>query len=403
LKLEKSKHDFHINIFLFAIAVLTKGILYIELQPKKGECRMLNTLLKIKKNKTTATYTKYAVVSKILKIISALLLAAITWNIILSDLIYKNPGTIRDNTLGKIYKPGTLVNSDEGFCRTQINSLGMRNKEISSKGLNEKRILVLGDSYTEGIQVNDDSLYTMKLEKSLREKYDEDISIVNGGRSGASPANYVYLSQFYNSQVNSDYTVIQINDADWVSDIFNKNQNFYIKEESGNFQVLFNNYISSSPVLSRFPQLSFLLKFNNSALLNYINIKLKKINQSKSSGEMKTSEKTVDAKDIEEASDWIIKELKARYSNIIFLYIPTIDYNNYSTEYTPIEELINAKCDKYGIDFIDVRKEFINHYIQCKQPAYGFNNSIPGIGHMNAIGHSIVANKLEAYFEGRIK
>jgi accessory colonization factor AcfC len=70
--------------------------------------------------------------------------------------------------LGKIYKPCGLVNSEEGFSRTSIDQLAMRNSEIINKQFNEKRILELGDSFTEGLQVNDVNLYTKVLETSLK-------------------------------------------------------------------------------------------------------------------------------------------------------------------------------------------------------------------------------------------
>lgn len=360
-------------------------------------------LLTIRRKKIDAVSTQRIFLIKALKMTSAFLLAVITWNFILSVLLYKTPGTIRDNTLGKIYKPGILVNSDEGFSRTKINSLGMRNIEVASKGPNEKRILILGDSYTEGIHVSDDNLYTVKLEKDLIKELNKTISVVNSGRSGASPANYIYLSEFYNSKISSDYTVIQTSDSDWSIDIFNKEQNFYVNEENGRFKVVFNNYLSSSPLLKKVPELSFILKFNELPILSYANVKIKQLKQPQSSAENGESFKDLDAKRLERISDWTIKELKNRYPNIVFLYMPTIDYNKPSEDYTPIEKLIKAKCDEYGIDFIDVRKEFLNYYTQNKQPAYGFNNTTPGIGHMNKIGHSIVADSLKQYFMGRIK
>ena len=57
--------------------------------------------------------------------------------------------------LGRLLAPGLYVSGQEGFCVTHVNRLGMRNREIGPKRPGDYRILMLGDSYTEGFQVGD--------------------------------------------------------------------------------------------------------------------------------------------------------------------------------------------------------------------------------------------------------
>jgi hypothetical protein len=74
--------------------------------------------------------------------------------------------------------------------RVQINSLGLRDREISvAKPPGVFRILVLGDSFAEGKQVAFDEVFPQRLERSLRERFPHRRwEVVNGGISGYGTA-----------------------------------------------------------------------------------------------------------------------------------------------------------------------------------------------------------------------
>ncbi len=72
-----------------------------------------------------------------------------------------------------------------------INSLGLRGPEPAEKRGHEKRVLVLGDSFTEGVHVAQDQLYTSVLGAAL-----PDVEIVNCGVSGyGTVQQFLYLRE----------------------------------------------------------------------------------------------------------------------------------------------------------------------------------------------------------------
>ena len=90
--------------------------------------------------------------------------------------------------------------------------------------------------------------------------------------------------------------------------------------------------------------------------------------------------------------------LKEKYKiPIILLYIPTtpvIDYNRVKTindEFYPILE-VHAK--KHDITLINMKEPFEQTYLQIKQLPRGFENTSPGNGHVNELGHKLVAEEL---------
>lgn len=79
----------------------------------------------------------------------------------------------------------------------QTNSQGLRYKDIPLEKPNgEKRIFVLGDSFTEGDGVEGHETFSAHLEKYFSEGNQETVRFINGGLSGRGPL--AYLRLFYN-------------------------------------------------------------------------------------------------------------------------------------------------------------------------------------------------------------
>ena len=93
----------------------------------------------------------------------------------------KYPDTfVADETLGWIHKPNTegIFASSEFTTHIKINSKGLRDREYNyNKPDGIKRIIVLGDSQTEGWGVEDGERFTEVLEDSLL----KDVQVINMG------------------------------------------------------------------------------------------------------------------------------------------------------------------------------------------------------------------------------
>lgn len=80
---------------------------------------------------------------------------------------------------------GCLGSRVEWQTYTRINRLGLRDREIPYARSDAYRILVLGDSFTEGIQVDLEETFVKQLERRLG----PGVEVVNGGTSGYGPDN----------------------------------------------------------------------------------------------------------------------------------------------------------------------------------------------------------------------
>src|SRR4051812_3122274 len=120
-----------------------------------------------------------------LRSIAAAIAALVVWEIVLESAVVRRPGYMTHPQLGRIYKKGVYVHGIEGYCRTHINSIGMREtwEPTEKKEPGIQRILFLGDSYTEAFQCADGRIFPDLVEKMIG----GPAQSINAGRSGGSP------------------------------------------------------------------------------------------------------------------------------------------------------------------------------------------------------------------------
>jgi lysophospholipase L1-like esterase len=83
--------------------------------------------------------------------------------------------------------PGMVgwVKSEEFLSRVAINAHGLREREIDyPKPAGTSRVLVLGDSFVEGVQVKPEETFTRALEATLRGRTGGQIEVINAGSGG---------------------------------------------------------------------------------------------------------------------------------------------------------------------------------------------------------------------------
>lgn len=331
-----------------------------------------------------------------IKIFFALLSAVICWEIILELTVQKYPGSVTHPVLGRVTASGYFFHGTEGSGTGYWNSLGMRNPEIPSKQPGEKRVLFLGDSYTEAVQVPEENTFCRLSERLLHASNAKQITTINGGRSGATPAYYAHLASFYNKVISPDLVVIQFNTDDIVGELFSKQRYFFLEEHDGKFLTSQNvGFASANPVTQKFRGLDFLVQFsvlrvgtkNLTELIrgpNQSDPDHPKVNQFNPKLDSNNSR----------ALDWLIAEYKHRYNNVIILYLPTIKYENPTSKLTALEQDLKTICVKNDLTLLNMRPRFVKHFLANHEPAAGFANSRPGSGHLNNLGHRLVSEEL---------
>ena len=107
----------------------------------------------------------------------------------------------------------TGVWNEEGHGRVSVNSLGFRGKEIFPKQPNTFRIAVLGDSFVEALQVDEEQTFVSLLEKQLNQSEvakDRQFEVINCGVSGYGTAQELLMLQNYVLPLEPDAVLLSV-------------------------------------------------------------------------------------------------------------------------------------------------------------------------------------------------
>ncbi|MFK7696912.1 hypothetical protein [Paenibacillus sp. HJGM_3] len=337
------------------------------------------------------------------KILVSGLLALLIWELILQNTIISTTGYSNHPVMGKILNEGTYLQGSEGFSRTKIFPNGVVGKPVPSDMNERYRILVLGDSFTEGVQVSDQDKYSNLTELILKEKGFSEVITINLGRSYASPAHYLHLANYYNNEYKPNYVVVEINDGDF-SEMLSGDANFFVKKNGDGFKTFQNtHFASNNEIAQKLKNLYFLLNYST---VRIGADKLQKFITSTSSKTQDTQEIRTNSKEPSHYDEsliaWTMETLKKNYNNVLVIYIPTLNYQYLNEPPSIFEEKVQLYGEKVGVNVINMRETFVNNDNNRKWPSYGFYNTKPGVGHINEIGHKLIALKLVSFFEGRI-
>jgi hypothetical protein len=326
---------------------------------------------------------------------------------ILRLTVFSAPGSYQHPVLGRISRPGHTVFSQEGFSRTYTNALGMRGAELAPKRPTEIRILIIGDSLTHGKEVADGATFSEQLQVQLEQGLKRPVTVVNAGRGGASSAYYLHLSSFYTQVVAPDFTVIQLDDSDFSGEAFDQSRSFYFVAEAKGFKTVAAPSIpdvSYSPIeqiAGVHPLLKPMTAFQG-LMRSTIHIAVDKARHY-SEGHNRplvSHEATGPGRGHSDHGtglvQWAIPRLSSSFPRPVFLFLP-----NESVPPTGSERLTAATVRAHAADYLNPRREFLSA-VHAFQPPRGFNNTVPGQGHLNEVGHRLVAAQLTAFFKKQI-
>lgn len=107
---------------------------------------------------------------------------------------------------------GLKVDKDVTY---KINSFGFRGKEPGARG---RRLLVIGDSYTEGFGLEENETFPFRLEGELKKLGARDVEVLNGGTMGYSPALYTIYFDRYFSNLRPNFVLLNLDLSDFADD-----------------------------------------------------------------------------------------------------------------------------------------------------------------------------------------
>jgi hypothetical protein len=329
----------------------------------------------------------------------AVIAALVAWEVLLGQLVLQKPTSRTDPVLGRIYGQGLYVQGQEGYGRTVLNELGLRSPALAETLKSKQRVLVLGDSFTQAMQVSDEEVFTWQLDELLGKQ----TQVINAGREGASPADYIALSDYNEQTFNPDVVVVQLNESDFTKDLLSKHQNFYYAKQGQNYTLQENkNVISSNALATKFAGLQGVLNFS------VVRVAMERLEAMTRPAAHSVTSEAATPEAATEANKWgdgslerfVVQELQQSYKTPLLLYIPEMDY--FSEDYAkpnPTEQYLAEAAREAGVPFISLRPDFVNRFNRDDETAHGFANTQPGMGHMNALGHEIAAKRLARALE----
>jgi hypothetical protein len=325
-----------------------------------------------------------------IKLILALVISLLVWEVIISNFIFNNPDYELHET-GIIPKIGSkTLNTQEGYAKLlHQNEFGTYDKINISK----QAILYQGDSYTYAKQIEKDKNYVNLVKKNMT-KFEH----INAGNFGTDVIDY-YNNYKYFEKYNISHYFIQLRYNDFITP-FNKKKFIFIENE--NKSISFKN---GSDSLVNFFRNNFEIYYTINKINFLVLMKEKYFNYLYNLINFNNINIVDNIIEIKNPSDYLIGQqlilLKNKYENnftIIYLPMePTLSNN--LLNFNNVEELIFKKeilvqAENLNISIIDMTLEFEYLYFKNQQLAYGFSNTLPGTGHMNEFGHLFLANNI---------
>ena len=303
--------------------------------------------------------------------------------------------SVPDRELGWLRKPNSVFfYTKEGRAINTFNSMGFNDDEVSEVQSKNNILLVLGDSFTEALQVPKSKNFT-----SIVENQANCVDVFNGGRADLSPIQYHVVANRLSKVLSPNAIILTINygdiddinsnDAEIVRDPNNGNiQNIILKEKKLHWLRIKVDYISSKSAL-----ITFLGR-----RLKAIDLNLDRTDSLDTTAIISDRKEREDYYKIQDILEYELDVIES-IAPLYVLYIPALEYQPNGKSFSTIkseefELMIAETTSKKKIPFLSVKKHMQEIYQKTKKPPVGFSNNNILTGHLNEIGHQTVASAL---------
>lgn len=308
-------------------------------------------------------------------------------------LFISKPSTQQyDDELGYTNIPDSqMIESQEGYGFITFNKIGFNDHDPNAHF--SRKIFVIGDSYTEALQFDNEFSYTSLMEEALAP---QKIDLIKLARDSFVPLHYPVISSRYYDQYEPEFTLLQLG-SHTLTDLYGDNINIQYRDDKSIESYTLN--VSDGDKQKE----AIRGLINNSALAYYLLRRYKyliintldRVNNIFSSSkysETTNHTKTITDEDYKKRLSYVLTRIKGK---VVVVYFPDpgilfgTDLDN-----TKIKNIIKSAAKTSGTDFIDLSGVFKKDYEENKRILNGFSNSKPGTGHLNQYGHNVVANSL---------
>ena len=288
-----------------------------------------------------------------------------------------------DGPSSSVWRPGAvIVHGTEGWGISRVDHNGFLNPDGA---LAERYVLMMGASHTQGKEVSPERRYSVLV----NDYFSEDTGLL-AAYNIASDAHFLpSLIQHFAAAAaafpDAGVITIEIGSTDFSARELHDAQNQAVFDPgSGSFENLRIAGRGKLTVKESLPLLS-LLKKNLQTL------------------RAQAAEGAESQYDYETELDSALSMIRLEFDGpIAFVYHPTTEIQSDGTlklGYSDTWEIFCRVCERNGIDVIDTGGRFQNLYDTERCLPYGFANTAPGSGHLNAQGHKILAEEIISYLE----
>lgn len=326
---------------------------------------------------------------------------------------------VQDPVTGIIrYRPHTVIQwGREGHGRTTIGEHGMIVDKAVPGGV--PRVMFIGNSFTEALQVDDAAKYTELVEASARQS-GVHFTSVNMAMAGLSPVQAVADLQALVALYKPDVVVLQAAaDAFVASSLVPRgpvNSAGLRTRADGELEIVRTD-ARRPPSAAR----DLLIRYRLFSAAARVQSTVSSMIEQESGMTVASAATLADAPagalraaaedgggDAYRARVRFLVEQATAHSRAagartIVLSIPAVprirDGHRYLTvsdvQYGPEhQQALTAACAQAGVELVDPTPAFVSYFTATRHYPFGFHNSSPGDGHLNGAGHRLIAQDL---------
>jgi hypothetical protein len=305
-------------------------------------------------------------------------------------------GTTLDARFGFIQRPGSrVVQSAEGWGAYTANADGFLDGEFAVAPPGE-RALLMGDSFTQGLQVREGERYSEVAERLV-----PGLDVLNVAAAGRSPIHYACFMPRFQAVFHPALAIVQIDDAD-LSEM----------EGADAWTEVFDEFHAAGSAAAHErarhagPLEPVRELARRSALLTQLQSRLKLLaRQERTRLSQKLGFSHANLEDVvarpatpraEALLDSLIGEVVRVNPHTILVYVPHFYYFDRvpRVAYPVREAWYHALAARRGVPIVDPAAAMLAEFLRTREPLHGFLNSRPGEGHLNARGHRILGELL---------
>jgi len=298
-------------------------------------------------------------------------------------------------TLGFQERPfARICNTREGYASFTLDAFGFNNDPLPVQ-MPKQRYLVVGDSFVQSYQLNRPYNFSYLLSEGLG----ENTLVYNAGVSGFDPTRFSLLVNELAPILKPTRLLLVVTS----SDLYDMLKWDVLEDEAGVIQGFNWNYVEMTPFRKWKMEV-----YSSSALISLLKRKYQSLIEAwwedldafdRQGVEKRTSSFDPDTERLRRFR-FAMESLVKQNIPISILFLPVFSYGHQGAYVKPENDLTKLEqlSMSMGLDTINVEQAFRDSFKQGAQPAIGFHNSRVGYGHLNALGHQLVASVLLKHF-----